>query len=189
MKRTTHVRDLALVQRVREQDPEARDEFVGRLGCLMGFIGSRSGRLGLMPDETEEVVQEALYALWRRLGSYRGESSIETWACGFGLMQARKWHERKQRIRREGPLDDVDLNDSDDSPPAGGVEYEPVHEALCRLDSLSATIVQHKHYEGLTFDQIGARLELAPNTVKTRYYRALKKLQELLAPFWREAQP
>ena len=43
-----------------------------------------------------------------------------------------------------------------------------------------------KHFEELTLDQIGQRLQMHPNTVKTRYYRGLAALRDRLASVVRE---
>jgi RNA polymerase sigma factor (sigma-70 family) len=65
------------------------------------------------------------------------------------------------------------------------LEFEGVHLALARLDPPADDIVRLKHFEELTFEEIGQRLLLSPNTAKTHYYRALVRLREALAPLWR----
>ena len=59
-------------------------------------------------------------------------------------------------------------------------EYEHIHLALDRVGGHDADTVRLKHFEGLTFDEIGTRLDISPNTAKTRYYRGMSKLQEIL---------
>jgi RNA polymerase sigma factor (sigma-70 family) len=57
------------------------------------------------------------------------------------------------------------------------------------LDGLAARerrVVELKHFEDLTFDEIGARLATSPNTVKTWYYEALADLKRVLAPARRD---
>jgi RNA polymerase sigma factor (sigma-70 family) len=55
-----------------------------------------------------------------------------------------------------------------------------LHEALARLDPLEADVIRMKHFEDLTFETIGARRAISVNTVKTRYYRGIRHLQDEL---------
>ena len=61
-------------------------------------------------------------------------------------------------------------------------EAEVVHAALARLPADEAMVMRLKHFEGLTFDEIGTRQAISPNTVKTRYYRALAAMRAQLGP-------
>ena len=54
---------------------------------------------------------------------------------------------------------------------------ERLLEGLGELPPELGLVLQLKHIEGLTFDQIGERLAISPNTAKTRYYRGLDKLR------------
>ena len=57
------------------------------------FALIRSGRLRQASDDTlgqlaEDCAQEALIAILRRLGDFRGESRFTTWACKFAIYSA-----------------------------------------------------------------------------------------------------
>ena len=64
----------------------------------------------------------------------------------------------------------------------GGTDEELVHLALEELEPPLARIVQLKHFEDLTFEALAERLDISPNTAKTRYYRGLVRLERRLGP-------
>ena len=78
----------------------------------------------------------------------------------------------KRKLRDEG-LDVL--------PPALEIRrcVERFFDSLSELGS-EAEVVRAKNYRGLTFESIGERLQCSPNTVKTRYYRAILKLKDHL---------
>ena len=53
-------------------------------------------------------------------------------------------------------------------------------EALGELNEDQRTVVIMKEYEGLKFTEIAEALDSSENTVKTRLYRGLKSLKEIL---------
>ena len=183
--------DVALAHAARRGDREALAHLTGRMACIPGLVRSMHNRLGrpLQEEELDEVVQETLAALWTKLGHYDGRSSLETWAYGFCGTQLIKFLERKRRRSRvvyghEGDLSGCSARNED----LARLEFEWVHAALDRLGPPADDVVRLKHFEELTFDEIGARLSISPNTAKTQYYRALERLRETLSPLWRAEQ-
>jgi RNA polymerase sigma-70 factor (ECF subfamily) len=57
-----------------------------------------------------------------------------------------------------------------------------VRAALKQLDSIDRQILVFRSYSKLSYNEIGDRLGLRPNTVNQRYLRAIKKLGEILPP-------
>lgn len=55
------------------------------------------------PDDTDDLVQEAMLKAWRGIADYRGEAGFGTWLCAIGaraavdhLRAARRWRPRNQ---------------------------------------------------------------------------------------------
>lgn len=59
-------------------------------------------------------------------------------------------------------------------------------EAVDALDRPEAEVIELKHFEGLSFTEVAARLSISSNSVKTRYYRGLRRLEQRLSPIFRE---
>lgn len=51
------------------------------------------------PDDTEELVQEAVLHAWESIATFRGESGFGTWLCAIGIRQALD-HLRRQKAWR-----------------------------------------------------------------------------------------
>jgi RNA polymerase sigma-70 factor, ECF subfamily len=63
--------------------------------ALRGVIRRMVGH----PDDTEELVQEAVLHAWESIATFRGEASFGTWLCAIGIRQALD-HLRRQKAWR-----------------------------------------------------------------------------------------
>lgn len=186
-----HILDLRLCKEALKGSHEAKRELGSRIGCVPALVRTLESRLGihLSDDEREEVVQNALTALWRKLSSFSGSSKLETWAYGFCLYELRKWREASRRhtsLRSEQAPEEVPTAFTYDAAP---VEIEHVHENIERLGRPTSTVIRLRHFEGLAFEAIGLRLDIPANSAKTYYYRGMAKLRDLLRPIWKQEQP
>ncbi|MCA8948589.1 MAG: RNA polymerase sigma factor [Planctomycetes bacterium] len=171
--------DLALVRGVIGGEAAALESLVARLQCVPRFLAYLDGRAQQRLDEglLEDVVQDVLATIWRRLDSFRGDAALETWVfriCEFQLRNAQ---------RRATPRGIVSLEDT--AEPAApiaepGADRELLALGIEALAADDAAVLRLKHYEGLTFAEIATKLRQSPNTVKTRYYRALESLRRWL---------
>jgi RNA polymerase sigma-70 factor (ECF subfamily) len=183
--------DVELSQAARRGEASAVAQLSERMSCIPGLVRAMNGRLGrpLHEDELDEVVQDILAALWTKLDRYDGRSALETWAYGFCGTQMLKYLERKRRRSKVVYGHEADHSGAEETPEERArLEFEWVHAALDRLEPPADVVVRLKHFEELTFEEIGVRLTLSPNTAKTHYYRALAKLRDALTPFWRVEQ-
>lgn len=53
-------------------------------------------------------------------------------------------------------------------------------EMLAKLSEREVSILKGKIFDGYTFDELSVRMGLDPNTIKSIYYRSLKKLRGML---------
>lgn len=174
--------DRELLLAVRAGDPAAIQEFIRRMACVPLILAAQNARMGrpLAATDLHDVAQETLMLVWQRLGSFEGRSTLETWVyrfCSLVLMNAVRKVRRAKR-RQQG----ADTADE----PAGEnlelryLEFDELHQCLDQLPAEEAAVVRLKHFEDRTFDEIGSRLSISSNTVKTQYYRALRKLHEAM---------
>ena len=133
----------------------------------------------------EDVVQESLFKVWQKASSYRGESSLRSWALSIthntAISLLRK---RRDELRDPTLMTDADDGPSPDRQVASQMMVNEFWVALDTLDSLSRTVVVLREIEGMSYEDIAETLNLPLPTVKTRLFRARKLLANALSE-WR----
>lgn len=145
--------------------------------CVPRFLAALAARRGapLHPSELEDLVQDALFQIWRRLASFEGWAALETWSYRFCQHTLSSHLRARRRGLARPPHDEVG-----DGVAAEHPDYGWIHELLERVSEANARIVRLRHFEQRTFAQIAAELELPESTVKARYQRALQRLRSFL---------
>lgn len=171
--------DLAVVRRVLQGEAAARDELIDRIACLPAMVRVQHARRGapLPADELDDVVQEVLLALWRKLARFDGRVPLLMWAHGFVSVELHKALERRGRRQRRT----VAATTEPAAPPAAPeLDRERLHRALADEPRVDAQILRLRHFEGLDFETVARTLGMPLNTVKTRHYRCLERLRRRL---------
>lgn len=177
--------DLELVREILRRDRGAGPRLTKKLACVPRFLASRNAQMGApLPDsELEDVVQDVLVVIWSKLERYRGHVPLEVWVyriCSLELLNAVR---RRRSGWRERAVSDRVLEEEAGASSGDGSEFERrerLYAALDRLPEDERELVRLKHFEDLSFTEIGERLGLSANTAKTRYYRGVKRLTGLL---------
>lgn len=143
--------------------------------------------------EAEEVVQEAYLSAFSKLEQFRGEAAFATWMTRIAINTARM---HLRRTRREDSYDTVTEESVNilSFPGAGlGTGHERPEAALGRAQmrglmeravaalpsDLRLPFLMHE-VEGVGIRQIAADLSVNPITVKTRLFRARRRLRAAL---------
>ncbi len=172
------------------KEPDAVERFVARMRCVPLILESRNARLGtpLVEDDLIDTVQDTLVVIWKKLSTYSGKSSLETWA--FGFCRNQMLNAIRKRARRPLPLGIAgeakgSLLEQTYESDTESDRFDVLSRGLDRLDAMHEQVIRLKCHSGLTFAQVGGKLGISPNTAKTYYYRGLKRLQSLLRPHYR----
>lgn len=178
-------RELAFVRAVRSRDEAAVATFEERMLCVPRFLSALNRRRGYALDEHDlaDLVNDTVVIALRKLGEFEAHVPLEGWLyrlCHFELLNALRRRARERR--RVIGVEDEDSLPADEPPDEH--RHDEVHRALERLGGVEAETVRMKHFDALTFPEIGARLSISTNTVKTRYYRGLQKLEQILWTLW-----
>lgn len=132
--------------------------------------------------DAEDVVQEAFVRFWRHQRGLPGEpmALLVTSVRRAAFDLARREGRRATREERAGA--EADLHTAQFEIPIEGVERRAaIEDSLRRLPSEQREVLVLKIWGELTFDQIGATLEVSPNTAASRYRYALAALRQELA--------
>jgi RNA polymerase sigma-70 factor (ECF subfamily) len=173
--------DLELVRAVVRGERAALERLIERLQVVPGMVTAQNNRAGrpLEIGEERDVVQDCWLAIWRKLATFEGHARLETWVYRFCFQEF--MNAMRTKLRRK--VREADLDDSVDERLENALPLEIDEERLERLlDAMGgqeAALLRLKHFDGLTFQQIGKRLALSPNTAKAVYYRGLRRLHAL----------
>jgi len=171
--------DAALLRRIGRGDEDAMAAFYrehGRvvLAQVLLVVGERV--------LAEEIVQDAMLAVWRGAGSFRGESSARSWVIAIARRQTRD----RLRARRLRVVDDAFLADQPGSDPGPEVmaldraELAEVRGAIRELASPHREVLGLVFGSGLSLPEVGGVLEIPVGTVKSRLTAARTALSRIL---------
>ena len=169
--------DRSLVDRfLANRDERAFREIYRQHGpALYGFARSLVQRDAVV----EDIVQEAWLRAVRRLQSFDGRSSLRTWLIGFVVNCC---HETWRDERRQGVGQGAESPSEEAAqPPASHAERLDLERALARLAPGYRTVLLLHDLYGMTHEEIGVLLEIAPGTSKSQLARARQALRTLWA--------
>lgn len=176
-----HPEDRLLINDVLAGRPAARAAFVERMRVVGRMLAARNRRLAhpLQEAELADVVQETLLQVWRKLPTYRGDASLETWAWRFSSLELASARRKRARTsaRLAGEVVDDVASEPDDEPAPLDDELAAL---LKHLSPREAAVVRLVHVDTLGLREAAERLGISVSSVKTHYYRALEKLRAVI---------
>jgi RNA polymerase sigma-70 factor (ECF subfamily) len=176
-----------LVARARQHDEAAVREIVRRYNQRL----FRTARSVMRNDaDAEDVVQAGYVRAFTHLDSFRGEAQFSTWITRIVLNEA------LGRVRRHRPttgLDQVELEQADSAQiiqfpllqthpdPETAMARQEIRDVLEQaVDALPdgfRSVFVLRDVEGLSAEETAAQLEIKPETVNTRLFRARRLLR------------
>ena len=167
--------DLALVTAARAGE---RDAILALLALAQPDIRRYARRSCAGSDHVDDVVQETLWLLYRRVGTLRTLTSISGWLLAIVRRECLRFAARFG----VGAQASHELQ-ADYLPPAHLSDQELRIDLAAAIESLPAhyrDVVILRDVEELTVDEIAAALALTRESVKGRLHRARGLLREYL---------
>ena len=148
------------------------------------------------PADTEEIIQDVFWTVYRKAKSFQGNSQFATWLyrltvnAALGKIRRRKnnkeveYEEYLPKFQTDGhhsvrPV--VDWSDNLDEQYSKHELQEVLGKALNELKTLDKSVVVLSDLEGLSDKEIAVSLGLSVSAVKTRLHRARLFLRGKLA--------
>ena len=156
--------------------------------------------------DAEDVTQDVLLQVVRKLDSFRGESALPTWLHRVTVNAALAHREKRaNRQKRETTAGDENILDvaaiaapSHVKLPRPNAEARPdqialaseqravIENAIAQLPEGFREVYVLADVEGLPNAEIGEMLDLSVPAVKSRLHRARLRMRDLLAPHFEE---
>jgi RNA polymerase sigma-70 factor (ECF subfamily) len=170
-----------LLRRVAAKDRAAFEELYRRYyPRLFAYVF----RLTRRADLVEEVLNDAMLAIWTHASRFAGRSRPSTWI--FGIAH----HKALKALGRSRPTAGQEPRESDAVEPRGTDDLlerrelrSVMGQALRHLSPEQRAVVELTYYHEFSYQEIAEVLDCPVNTVKTRMFHARRKLRELLPRF------
>lgn len=168
--------ERAVIQAFVAGEPHAVRELYRRYARPMYAVAYRSlGDRGL----AEEAVQQAFLQAWRAATRLDPDRDVAPWLFTIVRRVAVDLYRRERRHRNQEPLE----SEIAELPP--GFEHAwtawEVRRGLEALPEEERTVLYATHFMGLTHEDAAEQLRIPVGTVKSRSFRAYRKLAALLA--------
>jgi RNA polymerase sigma-70 factor, ECF subfamily len=178
-------RDAALIRRVRAGDSGAFDALVAaymRPAFQMAYrvVGHR--------EDAEDLLQESFLAAYQYLDSFDIERPFGPWLNRIVLNRGANLRRSRTRRQTEPETDAVSAAPSALEESTRTEARELLNRALATLSERQRLIVTLFDVDGLTSTEIGARLELAPGTVRWHLHEARRVLRGALSRYFEDGR-
>jgi RNA polymerase sigma factor (sigma-70 family) len=168
--------DVLLQARFRDGDPDAVRAVYRTYGNLVFATARR-----ILTDRglCEEATQQTFLKAWRAASSIDPERDLAPWLATIAKRVSIDIY-RRETQRSARPLESVPADDPALISPALAIENVSdvweVRRAVSLLPDDEREVIRAQHFEGLTHAQIADRLGISVGTVKSRSFRAHRRL-------------
>jgi RNA polymerase sigma-70 factor, ECF subfamily len=166
--------------------------FSERIAQAEPAIRKQVRRYPLSAEDQEDVTQQTLLQVTRRIESFRGESSFSTWlfrvTANEVLMALRSQRRRRAKVS-ESASNEIERDDSTplwncpvdiEADILSGERKQWVQNALRELPADYQAVVLAHYGEDQGLQDIATGLELSESAVRSRLHRARIRLREIL---------
>ena len=180
----TREQELAVIRRVQRGDANAFEYLVA---AYEKNVYNLALRMTGSPEDAEDMAQEACLKAYSSLDSFRGDSKFSVWlyrivsnVCLDFLRRQKKRQSFSLSMEdddgEETELELPDLSRLPEEELEKKLTRDAVRRGLAQLPEDARQILLLREIQGLSYEEIGETLGLEPGTVKSRIFRARKKL-------------
>ena len=129
------------------------------------------------PLEPQDLFQDAIYAIWKSLESFKGNSSIDTWVYRITLNICLRSKQTSENIQNKTiRLDSIQFASADLTPDKQQQEkYKALTSCINQLEEINKSIVI-LYLEDLPYNEIAAVTGLTENHIAVKMKRIKKAL-------------
>lgn len=195
--------DLATIERAKQGDLSAYRVLVETyqqrvFSIALGVVGNS--------EDAQDIAQEAFLKVFRKLSSFRGQSSFYTWlyriVFNLSVDLSRKRYRHREVMKGDNYSLDRDLQESSNVPSNNivAVSADPEVEysrsqlrdgldlALGELSSEHKAVIMLREIDGLSYQEISDVIGCSKGTVMSRLHHARRRLQKALQGFRGDGQ-
>lgn len=134
--------------------------------------------------QAEDLTQEVFLQLYRKIGSFRGDSAFTTWLHRLTVNQV-LMHFRKRGVKLEHTTEEGDFSNVIDTPLQSTrrisiVDKLALEKAIEQLPPGYRTVFVLHDVEGYEHEEIAKQLNVSVGTSKSQLHKARMRLREFL---------
>jgi RNA polymerase sigma-70 factor (ECF subfamily) len=161
-----------------------RQAFVQVYGYFAPRVKSFLVGKGLTQAAADDVMQEAMLAVWKKASSYdAAKAKLSTWV--FTIARYKYIDRLRHEGRRPTESADFDLHEAkdmlSDDEVFQGQRQDAVQVAIAKLPANQQSVIFLSFIKGLAHNEIAEQLGIPLGTVKSRIRRSFAQLREELA--------
>jgi RNA polymerase sigma-70 factor (ECF subfamily) len=179
--------ESALVERLRERDEHAVAELASLYGHKIFQLAFRYLRNN---EDAEEVVQDVLLKVFRKIDAFRGDSALSSWIFRITFNTAMSRLRRTRAMQQAeasdieiGAFDPADWSNLADDAMLRSELRERLAAAVIGLPEIYRTPVILRDLHGLSTEEASTKLQIKDQTLKSRLHRGRLLLRKQLADF------
>ena len=156
-------------------------------------------------EDADEICQEVFLSVIKSLDAFNGESQFQTWLFRIATNKARDYREKRTAAKRGGGQTTISLQAEN---PETGLPPDPpsrapgpdeflmnaeqmglVRDSLEQLSAPCREIVELRYFGDLSYEELGATLNLNVKTVSSRLSKCLDRLEEIARKIFSRETP
>ncbi len=182
--------DWELIQAFQKGDDSVFEPLIKRyqerlFNTVLGLIGNH--------HEAEDLFQDVLVKIYKKLGDFRGDSRFFTWLYRISVNTTWDYLRKKRRrptfsleaALEEKRISTMKLKSKNPSPRREADVQERIglfKQVLAQLKPNHQVVLQLKEVEGYSYQEIADILKCSIGTVESRLFRARAQLRKNLEP-------
>jgi RNA polymerase sigma factor (sigma-70 family) len=191
-KPTSRQEDYDLIDQICQGEPQNRDQSYKRLlNKYRGQIYNLILKIIHNPNEVDDLVQETFSKAFNSIENFNKEYAFSTWLYRIATNSSIDFL-RKRRLKTlsiDNPISakedeyTIEIPDTSDEPGKNiiqGQRDELVQAAIKSLPPKYRKVIEMRHLQERTYEEIAADLDLPLGTVKAHIFRAREMLYKLL---------
>jgi RNA polymerase sigma-70 factor (ECF subfamily) len=149
-------------------------------GHLRAYYRSRLARAGRGPEETEDLVQEALMAIHTRRNTYDPAELLTPWIYAIARYKLIDHLRQSQPRLADVPIEDAsEITAADD--PAATESNLDLNRLLLKLPEKVRMSIKYVKIDGLSVVETAERCGISESAVKINVHRGLKTLSAVIS--------
>ena len=141
-------------------------------------------RMTSSPTEAEDLTQEVFIQLFRKIGSFRGESAFSTWlhrlTVNQVLMHFRRRSVKNEKTSEDGEIPEQIVPGTENQAKMPVLDRIAITRAVSQLPPGYKSVFMLHDVEGYEHEEVARLLKISVGTSKSQLHKARLKLRGLL---------